>query len=99
MAKRARRQPRNIMVMTRWNAVEYKMLADRRKRSGAKTDPEYIRAAALTGDEFQMPAFETVRDLRNEMIRLSAAVQALPQTRLRDEVLLEARGAFRRLCR
>jgi hypothetical protein len=98
MAKRPT-ATRKIIIPSRWSAAEYKMLAERRKRSGAKNDSAYLRAAALTGDEFQLPSFETLRDLRNEMIRLAGAVQALPQSGLRDEVLQEVREAFRRVCR
>ena len=56
-------RPRRITV--RLSEHDYRRLLERAIRAGAKTPSAYIRAAALAGSEFQMPAFETMRDLRN----------------------------------
>lgn len=78
---------------------EYRRLVSRRNNAGAKTDPAYIRAAVLTGAEFQMPAFETQRDLRNAIIQITSVLQSLPPGKLRNEALTEAKATLSRVCR
>jgi hypothetical protein len=52
---------------------DYERLVERSARAGAKTVSAYIRAACLTGREFEMPAHETLRDLRNAVIGANIA--------------------------
>src|SRR6266850_490793 len=85
-------------LTTRWSEYDYKRLVQRAKRAGAKTPSAYIRAATLAGSEFEMPPFETIRDLRNEVIRLAAALEALPPSKLVNETLAEAKAALGRIC-
>lgn len=99
MAKRVQGHQRTILTTTRWSAHEYRRLVSRREKSGARTDSAYLRAAALTGAEFQMPAFETQRDLRNAVIQLAMVIESLPPSHLRDEALMEAKAALGRICR
>ncbi len=99
MTKRDRSGRRTTQTTTRWTPSEYKRLVSRRDRSGAKTVAAYLRLVALTGEEFQMPAFETLRDLRNAVIRLAMALENLPAGKLQTETLAEAKAALGRICK
>jgi hypothetical protein len=99
MAKRALGDRKTITTNTRWTSLEYKRLVSRRISSGAKTDSAYIRGSALTGPEFQMPSFETLRDWRNEVMRLAGVLESCPSSKLRDETLAEAKAALGRMCK
>jgi hypothetical protein len=55
-----------------------RFLSLRRGQRCARTPSEYMREAALGARETQMPAWDTLRDFRNELIRLTAAIQATP---------------------
>ena len=59
----------------------------------------YLRFVALTGEEIQIPAFETLRDLRNAVIQFAAVVESLPPSKLRNETLAEAKAALGRICK
>jgi hypothetical protein len=52
---------------------DYKRLVERAVRAGAKTPSAYLRAAALTGQEFELPPWEALRDLRNAVINANNA--------------------------
>ncbi len=99
MPMTAKNQRKTIRTTTWWTPLEYKRLASRRDKSGAKTDSAYLRFTALTGEEFQMPAFETLRDLRNAVIRLAMALENLPSGKLQTETLAEAKAALGRICK
>ena len=73
------KQNRTRNVTFRLSEADHKRALERTKRAGAKNLTAYIRAAILTGREFEMPAHETLRDLRNEVIKLTAAVKAHPR--------------------
>jgi hypothetical protein len=66
---------------------EHRVLLERSGRAGARTPSAYIRAAALTGREFRLSDWETLREIRNEVIRLTAAIQNSPPGKVRDRVL------------
>jgi hypothetical protein len=53
--------------------ADYKRLKERAARAGAATPSAYIRAACLTGQEFELPAWEALRDLRNAVINANNA--------------------------
>lgn len=72
-----RKRTRNITF--RLSEHDHERVLERTKRAGAKNLTAYIRAAILTGREFELPAFDTLRDLRNEIIQLTAAVKAHPR--------------------
>jgi hypothetical protein len=99
MAKRTHGHQRTISIASWWSPLERERLISRRVNSGAKTISAYLRAAALTGPEFQMPSFETQRDLRNAVIRLAAILESLPPSKLQNETLAEAKAALGRICK
>jgi hypothetical protein len=99
MAKHLSNHQRTRRTTTWWSESDYLRLRERAQRAGAKTVSAYIRAAALAGGEFEMPAFETTRDLRNAVIRLAAALETLPPTNSVNETLAEAKAALGRICR
>lgn len=99
MAKQANGNRKTITTATRWSPLEYRRLVLRRKNSRAKTDSAYIRAAALTGAEFQMPSFDTLREVRNALIQLAEVLSSLPPGPLQQEALAEAKGALGRICK
>lgn len=68
---------RDKIVTTRWSEVEFKDLAERAKR--AKTTPSgYLRAAALHPNECRLPPWEELRELRNEVIKLTKLIKINP---------------------
>jgi hypothetical protein len=70
---------RTRRIAVRLSESDHRRLVERARRAGAKTPSAYLRAAALTGQEFELPAWGTLRDLRNEVIKLTAAVKAHPR--------------------
>jgi hypothetical protein len=68
-----RHQIRDRIVTVRLSEHDYERLVERSIRAGAKTPSAYIRAACLTGQEFQLPAWEALRDLRNAVINANNA--------------------------
>jgi len=54
---------------------ERQRLLERSVRAGAATPAAYIQAAALTAREFGLPPRQTLLDLRDEVIRVTAAIQ------------------------
>jgi hypothetical protein len=99
MAKRAHGHQRTVVIATRWSPQEIKRLVPRRIKSGAKSNPAYIRAAALTGVEFEMPAYEMQREQWSAVIRLAAVLETYPPTKLVTETLAEAKATLGRMCR
>lgn len=95
----AKNHVRNRIVTLRMTDHDYKRLADRALRSGATTVSAYIRHACLTGKEFEMPAWAELRALRNEVIKLAAAIQAARPGPARDTALETATLALERICR
>ncbi|WP_422271592.1 plasmid mobilization protein [Bradyrhizobium sp.] len=87
------------MVNVRMSEHDRQRLAERAIRAGAKTPSAYIRAAALTGQEFELPAWATLRDLRNECIRLTGAINSSPPGPVRDRALEAAIDALDRISR
>jgi hypothetical protein len=52
-----------------------------------------VRAAVLTGREFRFPPWDTLRELRNEVIKLGAAINNTPPGPVRDrteEAMIDA---------
>jgi hypothetical protein len=98
MAKRTQDNQKTICVTSWWSPLEYERLVSRRDRTNAKTDSACLRAAVLTGAESQTPAFETLRDWRNEVSRLAGVLESCPSSKLRDETLAEAKAALGRMC-
>jgi hypothetical protein len=66
---------RTKIITIRWSEYEYELLKKLATRSGAKTPSAYLRARALSTEQtFRMPAFETLRDMRNELIKLRVEI-------------------------
>jgi hypothetical protein len=63
------------------------------------TPSAYIRAAAPTGQEFELPAWATLREMRNELIKLTAEIQGSPPGPVRDRALEAAIDALDRIIR
>ena len=78
---------------------EYKILLRRQQQSRATTPSAYLRALAVAGREPIIPAWETLRDMRNEAIRLTAAITASPPGPVRDRALEAAINALDRITR
>jgi hypothetical protein len=74
-------------------------LIERAERARAKTPSAYIRAAALTGREFELPCWDALREMRNELIRLTGEVQATPPGPVTDRALEAAINAIDRITR
>ena len=99
MSKRSHGHDRTRFVGVRMSEYDYQRLAERAVRAGAKTISAYLRAAALTGPEFELPAWATLRDMRNECITLTGAIQNSPPGPIRDRALAKAKEALERICR
>ena len=69
----SRRPTRTRRITVRLSEDDYKRLVERAVRAGAKTPSAYLRAAALTGQEFELPPWEALRDLRNAVINANNA--------------------------
>ena len=69
MAKPKRHHQRTRLVRVRISEHDHKRLVERSARSGAKTVSAYIRAACLTGREFELPSWEHLRALINAMVQ------------------------------
>lgn len=67
------RQTKEHRITVRLSEADRKRLVERAIRAGAKTPSAYLRAAALTGREFQMPAWDHLRELRNAIINANHA--------------------------
>jgi replication-associated recombination protein RarA len=79
------RRDRNICF--RVSDHDYRRLLERAEKAGASTPSAYLRAAALTGREFRLPAYETLRDLRNEVIRLATAIKTTGSVRAMEAAI------------
>ena len=99
MAKRAHGHQRTIIITTRWSPHEHKLLVSRRKESGAKGNPAYLRAAALYGPKFEMHDWEGRRHQTNALINFARVLETLIPTKLVNETLAEAKATLRRMCR
>lgn len=73
MAKATHGYDRTIKFSVRLSEYDHHRLVERARRAGAKTPSAYIRAACLTGQEFELPAWEALRDLRNAVINANHA--------------------------
>ena len=78
---------------------EHQRLVERAERSRASTPSAYIRAAVLTGQEFELPSWDALRELRNECIRLTGAITNSPPGPARDRALEAAINALDRISR
>jgi hypothetical protein len=83
-AKPGKRREKFVNFRVDW--VDYARLKDRAGKAGARTVSAYMRSAALTDRQIDMPPFATIRDLRNEVINLAAAVKTTPNGVERDRV-------------
>jgi hypothetical protein len=98
-AKSRARERREKFVTFRVDWENYRRLKDRTARAGARTVSAYARLAVLTGREIDMPIFETLRDLRNEIIHITAAIKTAPEDEARDRVLERASAALERIAK
>ena len=65
-------------MLVRIDAEDYAQLKNRAEAAGARSVSAYVRRAALTGAQIKMPPWEHLRELRNEIINLSAVLKTLP---------------------
>ena len=73
MAKATHGYNRTRRIAVRLSESDHKRLVERAARAGAKTTSAYLRAAGLTGQEFELPPWEALRDLRNAVINANLA--------------------------
>jgi hypothetical protein len=99
MSKKEPGKRREKFVNFRVDLEDYGRLIDRAENAGARTVSAYLRRAALTGREISMPPFETLRDLRNEVINLAAAVKTTPAGVKQDRVLEAILVALERIAK
>ena len=90
---------RTKIVNVRMSEQEHQKLIERAERSRASTPSAYIRAAALTGEEFELPSWAALREMRNECIRLTGAINSSPPGPTRDRALEAAINALDRISR
>jgi hypothetical protein len=76
---------------------EHRVLLERASKAEASTPSAYVRAAALTGREFEIPSNEMRRQIRNELIRLTGAIQNSPPGKVRDRALEAAINTLDRI--
>ena len=69
----SRRPARTRRVTVRLSDDDYRRLVERAARAGATSPSAYMRAAALTGQEFELPPWAALRDLRNAVINANNA--------------------------
>jgi hypothetical protein len=84
-------------VNVRYDLDDYERLKDRAQKGGAKTVSDYVRRAALTGPQINMPPWEHLRELRNELINYAAAVRTAPNSKTREKVLQASLAALERI--
>jgi hypothetical protein len=90
---------RTRRISVRLSEHDHKRLVERAERARASTPSAYIRAAALTGQEFELPAWDTLREMRNELIRLTGEIHGSPPGPVRDRALEAATNALDRISR
>jgi hypothetical protein len=88
---------RTRRIAIRLSESDHKRLVERAERARAKTPSAYIRAAALTGQEFELPCWDALREMRNECIRLTGAINNSPPGPVRDRALEAAINALDRI--
>lgn len=92
-------QARTRILTVRMSEADHGRPVERAKRARARTPSAYIRAAALTGQEFELPCWDTLREMRNECIRLTGATNNSPPGSVRDRALEAAINALDRISR
>ena len=92
-------QIRNRIVTLRLTDHDHTILAKRARKAGATTISAYMRHACLTGKEFEMPPWAEIRALRNDVVKLAAAITATPRGPARDRAMDMATAALERICR
>ena len=97
--KKGSGQSRVRFLRVRISDHEHKRLVERAKKSGAVTPSAYVRAAVLTGREFEMPSWDELRGLRNDVIKLTGLIETAPSTSARDRALEAAINALDRITR
>jgi hypothetical protein len=75
MAKATHGYNRTRYFTVRLSENDHRRLVERAIRAGAKTPSAYIRAACLTGQEFELPAWEHLRALINAMVQCTAELR------------------------
>lgn len=75
MAQRNHGHQRTRWISFRLSDHDHKRLIERSLRAGAKTPSAYLRAAALTGQEFELPPWEHLRALINAMDQCTAELR------------------------
>jgi hypothetical protein len=90
---------RTRRLSVRLSEHDRERLVERAIRAGAKTPSAYLRACGLTGLEAEMPPWATLRDMRNELIRLTGEIQNSPPGPVRDRALEKAIDALDRISR
>jgi hypothetical protein len=71
----SRGHTRTRRITVRLSENDYNRLVERAAASGAKTAAAYLRAAALTGQEFEMPPWEHLRALINAMVQCTGELR------------------------
>jgi hypothetical protein len=64
---------RTKRISVRLSEADYGRLVERAKRARARTPSAYVRAACLTGQEFELPSWDELRELRNAVINANHA--------------------------
>jgi hypothetical protein len=95
----SRRPTRTRRIAIRLSEHDHERLVERAIRAGARTPSAYLRACGLTGLEAEMPPWATLRDMRNECIRLTGEIQNSPPGPVRDRALEAAINALERITR
>ena len=78
---------------------ELRRLDERAAKANASAVSAYIRAASLTGQEFEMPPWKLLRQLINEVVKLTAEIQATPPGAVRNRALDAVINTLDRLSR
>jgi hypothetical protein len=96
MPKRANGHRRNRNVNVRFSESDHAVLVKRAARAGAKTPSAYIRAATLTGQEFELPSWDLLRAL---ICAMTECTEELRKAGASPAVEAKAIEAFERIVR
>jgi mobilization protein NikA len=88
--KRSHGYDRTRFVGVRMSEHDYQRLKERAVRAGAKTPSAYIRAACLTGQEFELPPWEHLRALINAMVECTGELRKAGYSKALEAKALDA---------